>query len=150
MAQSTTVVSACNAVVSLDNASGTLTDISGAVNDVQISIQNLIGEYRHAGDDWPDRYLLGKDGSASLIALYSTAADEALEILRDWSTAAVSGSDARTLRVEVPDGAAGSDRYEAEVQIEQLVVPLNSSEAGPVVVNASLLVSGALTRTAIT
>ena len=150
MAQSTTAVNDCDVVVSLDNDSGVLTDISGSTNAVQIRLTNEIGTYRRVDNDYPVRRLLSKDATLSLAVLYSTTADEALDILRDWVSEAVAYNNARTVRVDVPDSSVGSDRYQMEVLPDGLDLALAADNAGPVMVSATLQSTGGLTVSTIT
>jgi hypothetical protein len=143
VAQTTTAVNACDVAISLDNAAGTLTDISGSSNAVTLSFSNEVGVYRRAGSDAPTRYLTAQDLTISLSVLYSTAAGEALALLRAWAAGSIAGGDARTLRVDVPDSTSGSDRYQVEVVPSSLEIPLASNEGGPVLVTAALESSGA-------
>lgn len=150
MAQSTTSVSGCNVVVSLDNAAGTLTDISGSSNQVEMSFTNVAGTYRNAASSNPTRYLIEQDLTISLTILYSTATDEALDILRKWVAAGITGSDARSLRVDIPDSTAGSDRYEVEVLATQFDIPASAADAGPILASVALESTGAYTVSEIT
>ena len=149
MAQTTTAVNACDAVISLDNASGTLTDISGSSNEVNLTLTVENGVYRRAYSGYPVRYALSKDFEAELVLVYSTTTDEALDILRAWANAGVSSLDARTLRVDVPDSSSGSDRYQSEVVLGNLEIPLTASEGSPIMVSASVQGTGAYTATEI-
>jgi len=129
--------------ISLDNAAGALTDISGSSNAVTLSFSNEVGAYRRAGSDYPTRYLLAQDLTISLAVVYSTTSGEALALLRAWAAGAISGGDARTIRIDVPDSTSGSDRYQVEVVPASLEIPLASNEGGPVLVTAALESSGA-------
>jgi hypothetical protein len=138
MAQTATAINECNVVIRLDNASGTLTDISGSSNAVSLTFSNAVTEFKHYDGDNPTRLLVGQDVAIDIVAVYSTTDDEALDLLRDWSTGAISGTDERTIRISIPDETVGSDRYEAEVIPATLDVPFAADNAGPVVVSATL------------
>ena len=122
MAQTTTAVNACNAVIKIDNAAGTATDISGEANQVVIRFRNRYNQWKHYDSDHQTRLLIGQEIQLSLTVLYSTTSDEGLDILRDWCTGTLTGTDARTVTVYVPDDSEGSDYYEAEM------VPINWSK----------------------
>jgi hypothetical protein len=147
MAQTTTAIDACNAVVFLDNVGGTPTDISGSTNRVKTSLGQDLGRYHAHGGDWPNRLDGEKDGSFVLTVLYTTAAGEAFEILRDWYFASSPG--ARTIRIDAPDSSVGSDRYSGEVRLEDLRWSLAADVGGPVMVTARLMPDGEITHATI-
>ncbi|RPI52772.1 MAG: hypothetical protein EHM56_08015 [Chloroflexi bacterium] len=144
MTQTVTAINAIDAAIWLDKAGGTPTDISGSSNSVSIPLTQQLGPFRNFGSRWPKRLEGGKDGAFRLVITYSTAADEALDILRDWFFATEPG--ARTIKVYVPDKNVGSDVYSAEVRIESLDIPLDSGKAEPITVTANLLPDGAITH----
>ena len=148
MAQTTTAINACDVVVSLDNVSGTLTDISGSSNEVSMDLGQNIGEIATFDGDWMLKASCGKTVSVSLNVVYTTTADEGLDILRDWFFATSPGS--RTVQIDVPDSTAGSDRYSGEFVIESLNIPLTAGEASPVLVSATLSNDGAFAHSTIT
>lgn len=145
MSQTTTQISACDVSVWLDNASGTLTDISGSSNSVNLNFDKEIGMLRTFQSRWPVRQECGKDAQFELIVVYSTAADEGSDILKDWFFESDPG--VRTLKVYVPDKNVGADVYSAEVRMENLNFPLSSGNADPVQVTARLLPTGAVSLT---
>jgi hypothetical protein len=147
MPATTTAITACDAVINLDNSGGTLTDISGSTNEVQMDLENGVGEFKPFGTDWPVRIVCGKDGSISLKAVYSMNAAEGAALLKEWYFGGNDGP--RTLRIDVPDSNTGSDRYQAEVILESLSVPLKADEANPVMVSAEFKTTGAMTLTTI-
>ncbi len=150
MAQTTTAINECNVTIRLDNASGTLTDVSGSSNAVSLAFTNAPVEFKHYDDDNPTRLLVGQDLTIDIVAVYSTTDDEALDLLRDWSTGGISGVDERTIRISIPDETEGSDRYEAEVIPTALDVPFAADNAGPVIVSASLAGTGAYSVSQVT
>jgi len=145
--QATTAISACNAIVVLDNAGGTPTDISGSTNRIKSSIGQDLGRYHVHGSDWPKRLDGERDGSFTLTVLYTTAANEGFEVLRDWIFAANPG--ARSIRIDTPNSSAGSDRYTAEVRIEDLRWTLAADKGGPVMVTARLMPDGEISHVTI-
>ena len=104
-----------------------------------------VGEGKALGSRWPVRRNCGKDATANLIVIYSTAADEGLDILKDWFFSAAPNS--RTMKVYLPDKNVGSDVYSGEWQMESLDVPVAANEATPIVVTAVLKSDGEITLT---
>lgn len=147
MPATTTAITACNAVVNLDNSGGTLVDISGSSNEVQIDLENNVGEFKPFGTAWPVRLVCGKDASISFKAVYSMNAAEAKALLNQWYFGGNDG--ARTLRVDAPDSNTGSDRYQAEVVLESLSIPMKADDATPIPISAEFKTASAMTLTTI-
>jgi len=145
MTQTTTYVNACDASVWLDNSAGTITDISGSSNNVTMEFIQVIGELSTYQQKWPVRLSCRKDATFTLNAVYSTTADEAVDILNDWFFATSPGL--KTFTVYVPTKNVGSDKYSGEVVLESLSIPVSADEASPIPVTAVLRPSGAWTRT---
>ena len=145
MALTTTSVNSCDAGVWLDTLAGTLTDIGGSSNNVSLNFTLNIGEVKAFGNRWPVRRNCGKDATANLSVIYSTAADEGLDILKDWFFSSAPNS--RTMKVYLPDKNVGSDVYSGEWQMESLDVPVAANEATPIVVTAVLKSDGEITLT---
>jgi hypothetical protein len=143
MPQTTTAQNACDAVIYLDNDGGVLTDVSGSTNQVTVGHTLIVGEQRTFGNDWPIRLTCGKDSSLSFVALYSTTGDEAWDIVKGWFE--VYDGAARTVRVDMPDASAGSDRLQGEFILSEYNYDLMAGEGAPVLVNATLLPSGQIT-----
>lgn len=143
MAQTTTAVNACDVAIWLDSGTLTPTDISGSSNNVDMDFDQEIGEYRTFGSRWPVRLECGKDAAFTLNIIYSTAADEALDILKTWYFASSPGN--RTLSVYIPDKNVGSDHFQGECKIASLSWTAGSDEAGPIMVTANLLPDGEVT-----
>ena len=146
MAQTTVAINACDVAIFLDNASGTATDISGSSNKIEIPLTQEIGEARTFQNDYKIRKACGRDGAFNLTVIYTTGADEGLDILRDWYFSTGSKT-ARSIAVYVPDKNVGSDHYSAAVLLESLNIPLDPSEPGPVICEAALLPTGAISHT---
>lgn len=147
MAGSTTTINACDASVWLDNASGTATDISGSSNEFTMTLPRVEGNTRVFGSKWPIRKVCGKDCTIDLTVVYSTAADEGLDLLRDWYYATDGSSEeARTVAVYLPDKNVGSDYYSGEFLLTNLSIPATAGEGAPIMVSATLMVTGAQTH----
>lgn len=145
MAATTTAINACDASVWLDNASGTAKDMSGSSNVMDMNFDKEIGEFKPFQSRWKTRLECGKDAEFTLTAAYSTATDEALDILKNWFFAA--DPNARTLKVYLPDKNVGSDVYSCECRLKSLKIPADSKEAGPIMVTAVFVPDGAVTLT---
>lgn len=143
MAESTTVVNACDVVLKLDDDSETLVDISGSSNQISMNFDHDIEAYKVFGTTWRRRLECGKDANFSLRVLYSEAASEAAAIIKDWYFTNPPGD--RSFEVYVPDESAGSDRYYGEVKIASMAFELVSDAAGPIIITASLVPNGEVT-----
>lgn len=144
MPATTTAVNACDVDVRLDNTSGILTDISGSSNEISLDFKVNIGEFKVFGSQWFQRLACGKDASIELKVIYTQAADEGFDIIRDWFFSS-SINVPRTLQVTIPNGNNGADRYTVEVLLESFNVPAKADEAGPIMVAISLKPSGTIT-----
>lgn len=144
MTQTTTAVNACDVAIWLDNASGTQKDLSGSTNTASMNFTNQLGAVRNFGTRWQIRLECGKDGTFSIAAVYSTAQDEAIDILKNWY---FNTPGDRTLTIYIPDKNVGSDVYECEARLESLDIPVEAGSADPIVVTASLKPNGPVTLT---
>lgn len=134
MPATATAVNAKGCVVKLDNGAGTLTDISGSANEVNINMEGALGDYNVFGDDDTYRTEGVRNASIDVTIVFTTATNEGRDILKNWR----STRGARTLQVDVPNSASGSDRYMAEVMWEKMDLGLKVDEAKPITVKASL------------
>ena len=137
MAQTTTAVNACNAVIKIDKANMAAIDVSGSANAVQLRFTNRYNQWKHYDSDKQTRVLIGQEIQADITVLYSTADDEGLDILRSWCLGTLSGTDARTLTVYIPDDDEGSDYYQAEMVPINWGTGLDADGAGPIEVSVS-------------
>jgi hypothetical protein len=145
MAQTTTAISACDVGIWLDDDAGTQQDISGSSNEVDMAFEQNIGEFVTFGSRWPVRQECGKDASFTVQIVYSSAADEAFDILKTWFFSNTPGQ--RTLSVYIPDKNVGSDHFTCEVRIASFNFTPSRGEAGPIIVSAELLPDGEVTHT---
>ena len=146
MSQTTTSINACDVAIFLDNASGEATDISGSSNKVEIPLVQEVGEARTFQNDWKIRKACGRDVTFNITVIYTTTADEGLDILRDWFFGTASKT-ARTIAVYMPDKNVGSDHYYAEVIFNTGNIPADPSEPGPIMCEFTLLPTGAVSHT---
>jgi len=148
MAQTTTHVNACDVAVWLDNLAGTATDISGSANSVSMSFTREVGDLRTFQAKWPVRTGCGKDVEITLRVVYSTASDEAVDILKNWYFANDPGS--RSFSLYVPTKNVGSDHYYGEVTISSFTFDTDPTEPGPIAVEAVLMSDGEFSHTVAT
>jgi len=142
MAQTTTGRNACDVVVSLDDAAGVLQDISGSSVRANADFTNNIGEFRTFGSQWLARLCCGSDANFSVDVVFSTTDDEGWHLLKNWFFAAARHCTPRSLQIDVPDDETSSDRIEAEVLLESWGLPLDPSDAGPIIMSMALLPTG--------
>ena len=143
MTQTSTHRNGCDAAIWLDNAAGTPTDISGSTNAYNLDFKVNIGATPTFGTQWPRRLMCGRDASFSVTVLFTTAADEGYDLLKDWFFGNVTA--ARTLTFYLPDKNVGSDKYSGEVVLETLSIPVTAGEGAPILVSATFLPDGAWT-----
>jgi len=144
MAQTTSAINACDAVIKLDNGAGNLADISGSSNSITLNRLTQVSDAFYSfGGRFPIRKACGKDADITLRVVYSGDDAEALYILNDWYEN--HNTDARSLRVEIPDGDPGGDRYDFEVLLGTLNMDATSGEPNPILVEASLRPTGTFT-----
>lgn len=144
MPTTSTAITACDAVLRLDDSTGTLVEISGSTNKIDMNFDNKIGEFRTFGEDWMTRIQCGKDASFTIQGIATTTVDEIRDLIEDWFFA---GYGARTLQVNLPSEAAGSNRYVAEVVLKTFSFSAESDSADPIMYSIELAPSGQVTRT---
>ena len=145
MTQTTTSVNACDVDIRLDNDAGTPTWISGSSNTVEMEFgQELQAYWTMYRGRMPVRNSTREDAAIGLTVVYSTAADEAIDLLTDWYFNYP--NTARTLTVYVPKYVIGADTYSGEVQLERLNIPAESEESAPITAQAVLLPTGTWTK----
>lgn len=146
MAQTTTYINACDAEMWLDNEAGTLVNISGSTNNVSMEFTNATGQLStFGGNGWPVRMCCNKDCTITVGAVYTTANDEALDVLKNWFFG--SGCAAKSFVVYLPDKNPGSDKYYGEVILESLSIPVTADEPSPISVTAVLRPTGEFQNT---
>lgn len=145
MAQTTTAVNACDASVWLDDATGELRDISGSSNNVEINFDHDVEAFVTYQAKWPRRLECGKDASFTLHVIYTEAANEGYDILKNWFFATAPG--ARSLHIYIPDKNVGSDHFSCEARLDSLAFSADRSTAAPIMVTAVLLPDGEVSHT---
>ena len=147
MAQTTAAENACDIALSVDNASGTLVNISGSSNTASFTITTNTAEVFTFDGDWGIKKACKSTVTLSITVVYSVTETEGLNILMDWKFNSPTTS--RTARIDIPDATVGSDRYEGEFVLESMDVPLDASDAGVILVSASLSNDGTFVRSTI-
>jgi hypothetical protein len=145
MAQTITSVNACDVDIRLDNDAGTPVWISGSSNTVEMEFgQELQAYWTMYAGRMPKRNSTREDAAIGLTVVYSTATDEAIDLLTDWYFNYP--NTARTLTVYIPSYSIGADTYSGEVLLERFNIPAESEESAPITVQAVLLPTGAWTK----
>jgi len=145
MVQTTSVINACDISLWLDDDANTLQDISGSSNQIDMNFDLDLGTFQSFQSRWPKRLECGKDAQFTLQVAYSTTADEAFDILKQWYFATPAGE--RTINIFMPDKNVGSDKFSGEVRIKNLSWTATGGEADPILVTATLLPSGEIAHT---
>lgn len=142
MPLTTTAVNACDVKIWLDDEVGTLKDISGSSNTCSMEFTNQLGAVRAFGTRWSTRLECGKDATINLSIIYSTASDEAADIVKQWF---FTYPGKRTIKIYIPDKDPGADVYTGEVRLENMPVKVEASSADPIVMSCNLKPDGAIT-----
>lgn len=148
MSQTTTQINSCDTSVELDDENGILQDVTGSSSAVNPEfVQNVGDGLRTFGTDWPVRQACGRDGTLTWRAVYSQADNESAYMLWDWYFNHPKTS--RTYRISVPDKNPGSDQFAFEVFLERLTFSDEAGSADPIMLEATLRPTGAITWTVI-
>lgn len=143
MAATETAINACDVVVHLETHDQVLHDISGSSNRVEFAFTRDLQEFSVFGQTWKQRMGCKLDGTVNLAVVYSGAALEGWAVLKDWWFNYP--TEHRRLRVMIPDDSIGSDDFDGEFILSSLNVPSDASQAGPIVVTATLMQTGGVT-----
>lgn len=147
MAQTTTHISFESAAIFLDTAGGTLTNISGSTNKGSVTVNTPVEKTTTFDGDYPIASV-GKDGvTINLEIIYSTTADEAMDIIKRWKFVSTEREGSRTCTIEIPDATTGSDQYSGEFKLSNLEIAQDSSSANVSIVTAVLENDGAFSWT---
>ena len=132
----------------IDNAGGTLTDISANETSFSLTVNNTTGQYNTLNTPWT-RSVDGPRAWSATCELIAEPGTNGYSLLRDWIMATSPG--ARTVRMDQPDSAAGSQRYEGEARIQNAdgLLNANASSGDPVRVSFTLVGDGALTASTV-
>lgn len=141
MPATVTAKNACGAKIMLADTLGTLQDISGSSNEVNIKYEQELGEYKVFGSKYLQRLSCGEDVSLDMTIVFTTATNEGKDLLKSWK--ANGGS--RRVKVNLPDGGAGSDEFDGFFIWDTIEIPAKADEAKPIMIKASLKSSGEVT-----
>lgn len=151
MAQTTTQISSNQSILNLDNASGSLVDISGTTTKIQIEPERDSKE-TYTIDSETAIVTVGKSKfKITCEIIYSSATAEAKTLLNSWYYGAAAVSRAsRTIRIDIPDSASGSDRYTGEVKLSKPPsMEIDASKAEPLIMKIEFMNDGPISWTTI-
>jgi hypothetical protein len=143
MTQTATAIQACDVDIELDDDAGVEKNIKGSSNSLAMNFDKDVKPFRTFASRWPKRLECGKDASFTLGVVYTSAADEAFDLLKTWYFEADPGE--RTLNVYIPKKNVGADFYAGEFRLKSLTWTLSPDEAGPVMAQVVLEPSGEIT-----
>jgi hypothetical protein len=144
MAQTTTAVNACDVSFWIDNAAGTITDVSGSSNSLKVTLEREIGELRTFQAKWPVRSGCGKDMKLDYVAVYSTSATEAAQMLLAWWF--TTSPEDRTFKLYVPTKNVGSNYFTGQIVIENLEWDNDPTKPEPIALKATFLAHGTISH----
>ena len=148
MAQTVDAFSACDVTLAIDNNLGNLVQIEGSTNEASLAMTRQVGEAQTFEGEWSIKKGCKKSVSVSLSGLFSRIDAESMNIMKDWFFN--SSGTSRSIQIDVPDSAVGSDRYTGEMIIENLNLPLSANDAAPIAWSAALSNDGAFSVATIT
>ena len=148
MAQTVDAFPACNVTLAIDNNLGALVQVEGSTNQASLAMSRQVGEANTFEGDWSIKKGCKKAVSISLSGLFSRIDAESMNIMKDWFFN--SSGTSRSIQLDVPDSAVGSDRYTGEVIIENLNLPLSANDAAPIAWSATLSNDGEFSVATIT
>lgn len=142
MAGTTTAVNACDAVIQLADENDVLMDISGSTNECNLGFTKNIGGTKVFGSQTPIRRQCGVDFSLDLTALFTTALNEARDVLFEWAFAGGTGS--RRFKLMVPNSNIGGFTFTGKVVLQKMDLPLKADDAAPILIKSSMMADGDL------
>lgn len=137
-----------DAIVKVDNSGGTPVDISGNTNTISITGTRTNSEYYNFASDDAKVIEGGKSQTISLQIIVSDTQDEGYDLLADWWE--TSGGGERTVTIQYPDATAGSYQLVAEAVLTSFNYgDFEAGSAEPMMIEATMMCSGGITRTVI-
>jgi len=140
MTQTSTHLSACNAVIEVDNDAGTPVNISGSANEASLDMNREIGDGVTFDGDFKLRTECKRDASLALKALWTTASAEARDILEAWFDT----GGRRTISVYPAGKVIGTRFYTGEFRLTTCKIKIAAGEAGPMTLDMEAVVDGAV------
>ena len=145
MPQTNSAASSVDCQAWLDDSGGELRNISGSTTRVRPNKTQTEGRFATGESSWQGMLSGFLDADLELEIVYSEGRDEALQLLKEWWFADVPGL--RTIELYIPDFVDGCDVYFGEVRIRALNYPMAYNVADPIMVVASVAVSGVWNET---
>lgn len=143
MPDTTTAVGQCSIAIHLEDDAGVLVDISGSANSANLDFTKDAETYTVFGSTGTKRMTCRKDATLSMNVVYTTGENEAWDLLKDWWFN--HSDESRQVRIMVPGEIIGADDYQGAFQILNLSIPMDSAQAGPILVSVELGVDGDVT-----
>lgn len=141
MAQSTTMKGARNCEIQVDDG-GSLQDVSGSSNVVNLNYELLSGEVYTFDGDWRKVFPGKKKWSGDVNAIYSETATQALDVLWDALHAAA----ATSISISPDGGDTGDWEWTGEVLFTNVSIPLDGTDANPILCSFTFEGDGELTK----
>ena len=141
-----------DAVFSFDNAADALQDVSADIQSVTIDLTVNGNLFHTLGSDWAEASEGNKQATVTINFYDNTTATTFAGYLRAWALQTSTKGGARSLRIQTPDGTAGSLQYDMEVKLGGSLQLANLSAGGgdPHALSVTLNVDGEITDTVIT
>lgn len=130
-------INACDVVIHLETHDQVLHDISGQTNRVEFQFSRDLQEFSVFGQTWKVRMGCKLDGTLNIAIAFTADNLEGWAILKDWWFNYP--TEHRRCRVMIPDASIGSDDLDGEYVISSISLPVDSSQAGPIIVTATLM-----------
>lgn len=138
-----------DAVIKIDNSGGTPVDVSGNANTLSITGTRQNSEYYNFASDDANVIEGGRSHTVTLQIIVSDVQDEGYDLLADWWETAGGGE--RTLTIQYPDATASSYQLVGEAVLTAFNYgDFEAGSAEPMMVEATMMISGGITRTVIT
>lgn len=141
MAQTVTAHNACGAVIEIDDADGDPVNVSGSSNKASLSLSKQFGKGVTFEGEWNFTLECKKDGSLEISAMWTDDATEARELLEDWWE---SGGN-RVVSIYPAGKITGKRYYTASYKLGELTIPIDATDANPIVLSATLQPDGEIT-----
>lgn len=142
--QTITGINACNAVIEVDDENGTPTDISGSSNTASLGFSKQMGSAYTFSGDYPIRIECKKDATLDISAIYTRVNTEARYLFDRWFE--LGGR--RTISIYPAGQDTGERYYTGEWRLESFDIPIDASDANPIVISISCVADGAITPAA--
>lgn len=141
MTQTTTHVSACNAVIEVDDDGGTPVNISGSSNRASIDFSKEVGEGVTFDGNYKIRTNCKRDASMSIRAFWTKASNEARDLLEAWFDA---DDNSRTISIYPAGKVIGNRYYSGEWLLTTCNIQIDAGESGPMTMELEAVCNGAV------